>query len=103
MSWFEELSVFTSGEFSVEATVESPTAINSTVSGIFDERHEPMLDMYGGVEGTGLRITFKVQTSDIDGLRHSDAMAIAGKTYLVAGIHAVGDGKITELTLKENG
>ena len=102
----EDLDLFTSGEFSVVGSVVSPSAIKPTISGIFDERHEPMLDMYGGSIdsiGTGKRITFKVQTANVDGLRHGDEIVITGNNYSIVGINAIGDGKITELVLKESG
>ena len=100
----ENLDIFTSGEFSHLGSVVSQTALKSQISGIFDERHEPMLDMYSGVSdsaSSGKRITFKVKTSDVDGLLHGDTIAIGGSNYSVTGINAIGDGKLSELVLKQ--
>ena len=60
-----------------------------------------MLDGYGGLDATGKRITFKVQTKDVDGLRHHDAIAINGFNHSVVGINAIGDGRLSELVLKQ--
>ena len=102
----ENLDLFTANEFSSLGSVVSQTALKSEIEGIFDERHEPILDMYSGVSdsvGTGKRITFKVQTKDVDGLHHGDAIAIDGNNYSVVGINATHDGKLTELVLKQSG
>ena len=101
----ENLDLFIGSEFSSVGSVVSQTAIKSQISGIFDERHEPMLDMYSGVSdsaSSGKRITFKVKTSDTDGLLHGDTIALCGINYSVIGINAMGDGKLTELVLKIN-
>ena len=102
---FENLDIFTSGEFSSVGSVVSQTAIKSQISGIFNERHEPILDAGFSLSesiGTGKRITFLVQTSDTDGLLHHDEILIKDSAYSVVGINCQGDGKLTELILKES-
>lgn len=100
----ENLEVFTAGEFSDVGSVTSPTAIYSQMSGIFDESVEIALD-YGGIDSSvgGRKFTFKVETAKCDGLMYGDAIAIKGRNFQIVSIDPYGDGKMTELVLKENG
>ena len=105
MSFFdnlEDLNVFTAGEFSDLGTVVSPTALYSQISGIFDENVEVMLD-YGGIDSSvgGRNFSFKVETAKTDGLRYGDSIAIKGRNFQIVSIDPYGDGKMTELKLKD--
>lgn len=99
----ENLALFTHGVFSDIGTVTSATALNSEISGIFDEDTESMFGRFdgNGSSAEGRRITFLVQTSHADGIHHKDAIAIKGRNYLITGIDLVEDGQLTEFTLKE--
>ena len=99
---FEDLTIFTEGLFSDVGSVTSGTALFAQISGLFDERSEPMFDRYGQVqEAEGRRITFRVETAQAAGLHHGDKIAILGKNYQITGIEPDDDGKLTELVLKE--
>ena len=100
---FEDITIFTEGLFSDVGSVISGTALYAQISGLFDERSEPMFDRYGysASEAEGRRITFRVETAKTQGLHHEDKIAIKGKNYQIIGIAPDYDGKLTELNLKE--
>ena len=93
----DDLDLFVRGEFGKLATTAE-----AEVWGIFDERYEPMLGGYGETDSftTGRRITFKVKTSDTVSLSHGDLLKIEDKNYLITAINPYGDGKMSELILK---
>jgi hypothetical protein len=96
---FENLDIFTAGEFSDLAAVVSSTALLTQISGIFDERYEPMFDTFGSsVEGR--RISFLVETALSVGLHHGDRLTIKGKQYKIIELNPIDDGKLTRILLK---
>lgn len=97
---FENLAIFTEGEFSDVAVVISPTALSSEISGIFDESDDTMFDQYGS-PSKGRRITFLVETIKTDGLHNGDRLTIKGKNYQITEINPTHDGKLTTLVLKD--
>lgn len=100
----ENLDLFIAGEFGDKAIVESMTALTAEIWGIFDERYEPMLGGYGETDSftTGRRITFKVKTTDTDGLMHGDRLDIKNRGYRIMAINPYGDGQMSELILKQS-
>ena len=100
----EDLSIFTAGEFSDVGSVVSPTALYSQISGIFDENVDVMLDL-GGVDSSvgGRQFSFKVNTIHTDGLRYGDSITIRARNFQITSIDPYGDGRMSELKLKEYG
>lgn len=97
---WENLDILTAGEFSDLAAVTSSTAVDTEISGIFDERYEGMFDQYGST-AEGRQITFLVQTAKTAGLHHGDRLTIKGKEYKVTELKPVDDGKLTRIFLRE--
>jgi hypothetical protein len=95
---WENLNIFTAGEFSDLAAVTSATAVETEISGIFDERYEPMFDQYGST-AEGRQITFLVQTAKTAGLHHGDRLTIKSKEYKVTEFNPIDDGKLTRILL----
>ncbi len=96
---FEDLRIFTEGEFSDVALVTSGTAINSQISGLFDNFSEEIFSDLSAAEGR--KIVFRVESNKIQGLSHYDRLAIKGQNYQVIGINPNDDHRLTELQLKE--
>ena len=97
----EDITIFTEGEFSDRALVsrgDRPIA-PTEISGIFDSNYDAVFDTYSVAEGK--RITFMVETQNAEGIRSGDRLFIKGRNYLIAGIEAIEDGKLTNLILKE--
>ena len=107
MSFFddiENLDIITAGEFSTVGYIHSAKILQapSQISGIFDKRQTPMLDLYGASASTeGRSITFLVQTTEAEYLRQGDQISIDGNNHKIVGVHPVQDGRLTELILKE--
>lgn len=100
---FEDLKIFTAGEFSDLAVVVSSVARRANpnplqISGIFDERSDPMFT--GSAEGRS--ISFLIETEAALGLNHGARLTIKGKDYQIVGINPMTDGKLTSLELKES-
>jgi hypothetical protein len=93
---WENLAILTAGEFSDLAAVTSATALLTEISGIFDERYEPMFD--GLSEGR--KISFLVETAKTVGLHHGDRLTIKGKEYKITELNPIDDGKLTKIFLK---
>ena len=100
---FEDLTIFTEGEFSDRGSVTSGTAQYAQISGLFDLRSETMFDSLGRFSSTseGRKITFRIETAKSTGLHHRDKIVIKGQNYEIIGINPDHDGKLTELDLKE--
>ena len=102
---FEDLDVFTAGEFSTIAQVDSATSSLTELSGIFDESYQ---DMFGGIEALtdttseGRKFCFQVQTSQTEDLHRGDRLTVYGKNYQITGLRPQHDGKITHLILKQD-
>jgi hypothetical protein len=97
---FEDLSLFTDGEFSTLSTVSSATSQMSELSGIFDENPESAFGEFSqDVEGR--KYCFQAQSQLVVDLRHGDRLEISGKTYQIVGKLPRFDGKLTELILKQ--
>ena len=98
----EDLSVFLDGLFSSTAIINGVE-----LNGIFNEEYAPAFE--GETEGD--RITFLVSTLEAQEINHGDSVAIggleenrfAGRSFRVKGKEKIGDGKLTELILKETG
>jgi hypothetical protein len=101
MSFHEELSLFTDGEFSILSTVISATSTITELSGIFDENYQSAFGEFSqDIEGR--KYCFQVQSELIEDLKHGDRLQILGKTYQIVGKQPKFDGKLTELILKSN-
>lgn len=99
---FEDLEIFTAGEFSTIALVDSATSAITELSGIFDENYQ---DMFGGLDfqaASARKFCFQVQTSEIDGLHHGDRLTIKSKNYLITSMKPTYDGKLTHIILKQD-
>jgi|GEM_PF-6184024 len=106
----ENLDIFTSGVFSSVAIIDG-----DRVSGIFDESYSPGYETATVVEGD--RITFLIQTIQANKVSHGDSLDFeerefderpraadrrkGTREFEVIGKEKVGDGKMTELVLKE--
>ncbi|MEM8828768.1 MAG: head-tail joining protein [Cyanobacteria bacterium P01_G01_bin.19] len=106
MSWHmddEDLGIFTNGEFSTIAIVNSATSSLSELSGIFDENYQ---DMFGGFDNPqtaeGRKFCFQVQTELAADLRHGDRLTIKSKNYLITSMQPKHDGKLTHIILKQD-
>lgn len=97
---FEDLTIFTEGEFSDRAIVISDAALYSEISGIFDSSFDPLFDSYS--ESAGKRIIFMVENEKTKGIRHGDRLTIKAINYLIVGVEPIDDGKLTNLVLKED-
>ena len=98
----ENLDIFTGGEFSDRATVDSPTSALTELSGIFDENYQDIFDSYGSQSAEGRKFCFKVQTAKIETLRKGDRLNIKSKNYLITSLQPKDDGKLTNIILKQN-
>lgn len=96
---FEDMSVFTAGEFSDRAAVISSSSGLTEIDGIFDERHEAIFEQYSST-GSGRLITFLTTSVEANDLRKSDRLTINGKDYLIVALEPTHDGKLTKLVLK---
>ncbi len=96
-AWSENLDFFTQNEFSTVAAVNSVTATFLTLSGIFDQSYE---DLFGEL-ATGRKFVFKVQTQLAIELRSGDRLIIDAKAYQIVEFNPIGDGKLTNIILKE--
>ncbi len=97
----ENLDIFTNGEFSDRAIVNSPTSDLRSLSGIFDENYQDMFG-YGETQtAEGRKFCFKVQTREIETLRNGDRLTIKGKNYLITSMQPKDDGKLTNIILKQ--
>jgi hypothetical protein len=97
MQFIENLDLFTGGEFSEVATIDSATATEISISGIFDKNYQAMFD---GIS-EGRQISFLTQTALTDGLKHGDRLTIKIITYKIAEIKPLHDGAFTLILLKE--
>jgi hypothetical protein len=95
---WENLAIFTAGEFSDLAVVTS-NAMPSVfeISGIFDERHELM---FTNSLAEGRQITFLVETSKATGLGKGDRLTIKGKDYQITELKLETDGNLIRIFLK---
>lgn len=87
----ENLDIFLT-DFGVPATLNGSV----TLRVLFDREFSPI---EFGAEGHA--ITATTRTDSLFGVRHGDTLTIAGNTYKVIGIQPIGDGKFTDLVLKE--
>ncbi len=94
---WENLAMFTAGEFSDLATVISGSSVNLEISGIFNQGYEPMFSP-GIAEGRC--ISFLVETAQTTGLHHGDRLIIKGKEYKITEINPMDDGKLSKIVLK---
>ena len=97
---FEDLTIFTEGEFSDLGSITSGTAQYAQISGLFDVLSEPIFNGYVQT-AEGRRITFRIETAKSPGLHHGDQVAIKGQNYEITEINPNHDNKLTELVLKE--
>ena len=98
----EDLSVFTSGEFSTVAIVDSATYPFAELSGIFDENYQ---DMFGGFDAPtteGRKFCFQIQTDFRDGLKRGDRLTIYGKNYSIISMQPKYDGRLTNIVLRQD-
>lgn len=91
---FENLDLFTNGEFATVALVNDSIEI----SGIFDEHYQTMFDDTQLAEGR--RYSFLVQTAVADIMKHRDRLSIKNKNFEIVSIQPIEDGKLTNLILK---
>jgi hypothetical protein len=97
---FEDLSLFTDGEFGTLSTVSSSTSNLTELSGIFDENYQSAFGEFSqDIEGR--KYCFQAQTQLVNDLRHGDRLEINSKTYQIVGKQPKFDGKLTELILKQ--
>lgn len=94
---FEDLDFFTQNEFSTVAAVNSATASFGGLSGIFDQSYEDLFES----SAAGRKFVFKVQSQLADQLRTRDRLNIQGKDYQIVEFNPIGDGKLTNIVLKE--
>jgi hypothetical protein len=97
MQFVENLDLFTGGEFAEMAAVGSATAIETSISGIFDKNYQTMFD---GIS-EGRSISFLTQTAKTAGLKHGDRLTIKTIPYKVTEIKPVDDGALSLILLKE--
>ncbi len=88
----ENLDVFVDGIFSNSAVTS-----NGNLNGIFDEEYLPIFD----ASTESRQITFTIKTSDTTNIHHGFELAIGARNFAVIGMQLVGDGKLTDLLLKE--
>lgn len=99
---FEDLAIFTKGEFADIATVDSSASAITELSGIFDENYQDMFG-YGETQtAEGRKFCFRVQTAEIEGLRQGDLLTIKGKNYQIVSLQPKDDGKLTNIILKQD-
>lgn len=93
----ESLDVFTGGEFAQTIVIDGVS-----VSGILDRSYEPAFN-YGvdTLSTEGVKITFLVQTSAIEGVEHGVSVEIDDLFFEVIGIESIDDGLLSVLVLKE--
>ncbi len=96
----EDLDIFTGGEFSDRAIIDSPTSDLRSLSGIFDENYQDIFDV-GSQTAEGRKFCFKVQTNQVKDLRHGDRLTIKSKNYLITSLQPKDDGKLTNIILKQ--
>ena len=99
---FEDLDIFTSGEFSTVATVESANSSQVELSGIFDENYQDMFGGFTDSQSEGRKFCFQVQTLALEGIGRSDRLTIEGKKYQIVSLQPQHDGKLTYLVLKQD-
>jgi hypothetical protein len=76
-------------------------AINATIAGqvypaIFDEFHDDLT-----LNASGRSLVLTVKTSDAVSFDRSSSVSFNNRTFEIVNIRPVGDGKITEIDLKE--
>lgn len=99
---FEDLDIFTKGEFSSTAIVQSVNSAITELSGIFDQNYQ---DVFGGFDSQpteGRKFCLKVQTQEIAGLRQGDKLAINSQNYQIVSLQPTHDGKLTNIILKQD-
>jgi hypothetical protein len=97
MKFTENLDLFTAGEFSDLAVIDSVTATELSITGIFDQNYQPMFD---GIS-EGLQISFLTQTAKTNGLKHGDRLTINTNDYKVTELKPLHDGALTLISLKQ--
>jgi hypothetical protein len=97
MQFSENLDLYTGGEFSVLATIDSATATETSISGIFDKNYQAMFD---GIS-EGRQISFLTRSDKGEGLRHGDRLTIKNIDYQITEIKPVDDGALTLILLKQ--
>jgi hypothetical protein len=97
MDFLENLDLFTAGEFSEVAAINSATASEISISGIFDKNYQTMFD---GIS-EGRAISFLAQSSKTIGLKHGDGLTIKTIPYKITEIKPCHDGALTLILLKE--
>jgi hypothetical protein len=100
VSFTEDLSLFTDGEFSTLSTVSSATSQMTELSGIFDDNYQSAFGEFSHIV-EGRKYCFQAQSQLVVDLRHGDRLEINGKTYQIVGKQPKFDGKLTELILKQ--
>ena len=99
----ENLDLFTKGEFSTTALVDSATSSYFSLSGIFDERYENLFDGYAeGQSSGGRKYCLRVQTAEADELRVGDRLRIQDRNYQIVSLEPKFDGSLTYLILKQD-
>lgn len=93
----EDLDLYTGGEFSVLASIDSATSTETSISGIFDKNYQAMFD---GIS-EGRQISFLCRTDLSEGLRHGDRLSIKNIDYQIMEIKPVDDGALTLILLKQ--
>lgn len=93
----DDLDIFTKGEFGIVALING-----IEVYGLFDESYEPSFDM-GGIPTESKKITFLIKSEEASGISHGFPFELATtkRLFEVVGVQPIGDGRLTNLILKE--